>query len=205
MLNFIKLSIFFISILILTLQGCNGDTSSTSPSTLGTSISINSTDDNAVMAPNPTTLKGIGQKISEVLKTDIRTLNQKEATTFTKETNYCDISGLLNSENSGTLIKMTTQNIYQKCKTEKSLQNGNINIVYTEMNSDGKYPTKVRLSIANDYTFNDIELKKDLIVQSDISYEENKNIKSITLTINGVVNYQRGTYTLKENKQSFEY
>jgi hypothetical protein len=186
------------------MQGCSGGGSST-PTTLGDSASLTTSDTGAVMAANPTTLKGIGQEVAEVLKTNIITLNQKEATTFTKETNYCDISGLVNSETSGTLTKMTTQNIYEECKTEKSLQNGNSSTIYTKMDSEGKYPKESSLNIENDYTFNDIELKKDLTVQSDIVYDDNRNIKSITLTINGVVNYKRGTYTLKENKQTIEY
>jgi hypothetical protein len=186
------------------IQSCSGGSSS-SPTTLGDSASITTSDAGAIMAANPTTLKGIGKEIAEVLKMDIITLNQKEATTFTKETNYCDISGLVNSENSGTFVEMRTQNIYEKCKTEKNLQDGNISITYTKMDDEGKYPKKTSLNIENDYTFNNIELKKDLTVQSDIVYNKNKNIHSITLTINGIVNYQRGTYTLRENKQIIHY
>lgn len=196
----------YISLIIMTsiMQGCSGGGSNT-PTALGNSASLTTNDAGAVMAANPTTLKGIGQEVAEVLKTNIITLNQKEATTFTKETNYCDISGLVNSETSGTLTTMTTQNIYEKCKTEKSLRNGNSSTVYTKMDSEGKYPKESSLSIKNDYTFNDIELKKDLTVQSNITYDNNKNIKSITLTINGMLNYKRGTYTLRENKQTIEY
>jgi uncharacterized lipoprotein YehR (DUF1307 family) len=206
MLNFIKPSIFFISILTLSIQGCGGgDSSTTYPTTLGTSISVNSTDEGAVMAPNTNTVKSIGQEVSELLKSDITSFNTKTTTLYSKETSYCDISGLIESQNNGDVREITSTQNYENCQEEKSLQHGKINIDYRQMNADGKYPKDIYLTVNEDYSFNNMELKKGLTIESSVSYKADKSIHQITLKINGELTLDSIEYGLLNIEHSINY
>jgi len=205
-MNTIKL--LFSSILVsLILQGCgeNDSTISTYSTTLGEGVSVTTTDENAVMAPNSLTLKDIGTEVGNIIKTNVIALNIKEAIIFSKETNYCDVSGLLESENIGTMEKLYTISNYKNCKTEYTLQNGKIKINYKNMDSDGKFPKNIHLTIIDNYTFNEIELKKDLTIESSIVYNKNQEIQSISSTINGNLTYKYGSYMLKNITQTVNY
>ena len=188
------------------LQGCEENGSATTyPTTLGTSISMDTTEEGAVMAPNTNTIKNIAQKVSTLLKADLTSFNEKVTVAFTKETNYCDISGLIESENVGTVEKITSIQNYENCQEEKSLQHGKINIDYNQMNSDGKYPKNLYLTVNEDYTFNNMELKKDLTVESSIAYNTDKTIKEITLKINGELTLDNINYGLLNITQTITY
>jgi hypothetical protein len=206
MLNFIKPSIFFISILTLSIQGCGGgDSSTTYPTTLGTSISVNSTDEGAVMAPNTNTVKSIGQEVSELLKSDITSFNTKTTTLYSKETSYCDISGLIESQNNGDVREITSTQNYENCQEEKTLQHGKINIDYNQMDTEGKYPKSLYLTVKEDYTVDNIQLKKDVTVESLITYNTDKSIKKITLKINGEIILDSINYVLLNIDNTIEY
>ena len=206
MLNFRKSFIIFIGTLTMILQGCGGnDSSTTYPTTLGTSISMDTTEEGAVMAPNTNTVKSIAQEISTILKADITSFNEKVTVAFSKETNYCDISGLIESENVGTVENITSIQNYENCQEEKSLQHGKKNIDYSQMDSDGKYPKNLYLTVSEDYSFNNMELKKDLTVESSIVYNRDNSIKEITLKINGKLTLDNINYGLLNITQTITY
>jgi len=200
-----RINLLFISILfLLFIQGCGGENSKQAnyPTALGDGVSVTTTDENAVMAPNTLTLKDIGSDVAKILKTNLMLLNTKEAIVFEKEMNYCDISGMLESENLGNLKKLNTISNYQYCKSEDTVQNGKIKMHYEQMDNNGKYPKIAYLTSLENYTFNKIELKKSLEVESQISYKSDKSIKSIYLKINGNLNYNHTNYTLQNITQT---
>ena len=193
-----------VGMLFFTACGKSSDASST-VTTIGSAASIVSSDINATMAPSPTTLKSINNSIATVLKTDVQTKNEKEATTFTKETQYCDISGLKESINTGTLVKITKTQTFNACKNSQYLQNGYLKIDYSQMNSEGKFPKIVQLTVQEDFTFNDLLLKKGTVIDSTIEYNVDNSIKSVSITSSGVVTYQYGTYSLTNNSDTVTY
>ncbi|CAA6810664.1 MAG: Unknown protein [uncultured Sulfurovum sp.] len=201
-----KISILFSSLLIILLQGCgNNDSSTDYPTTLSTGVSIETTEQGAIMLPNSTTTNNISKEISDILKTNILNYNAKEAIDFNKETNYCDISGLKESHNSGNMQKINSEQNYANCQETQNHQHGKINIDYSQVNLEGKYPQLLDLSISEAYTFNTLNLKKALTVNSNIIYNDDKSIKTITLSINGTVNYNNINYALNNIKQSINY
>jgi len=206
MLNFIKPSIFFISILLLALQGCRGgDSSTTYPTTLGTSLSVDSTDGNAVMVANTNTVKSISQEVSIIVKGELASFNEKVTVIAEKETNYCDVSGLRESQNIGTLKKITNTKTYKNCQEEKTLQHGKINIDYSQMDTEVKYPRSFYLTVKEDYSFENIKLNKDVTVESTITYNNDKSIKTISLKINGEIILDSINYGLLNIDHTIEY
>ena len=207
MRHFIKPSIFFLSILLLTLHGCNGEgnSSTTYSTTLGTSIFVNSTDENAVMAANTNTVKSISQEVSVIIKSELGSFNEKITVIHEKETRYCDISGIRELENKGTLEKITNTKNYEKCQEEKTLQHGKINIDYSQMNAEGKYPKNIYLTVKEDYSLDNIELKKDVTVKSSITYNEDKSIKEMALKINGEIILDSINYGLLNIENTIAY
>lgn len=192
-------TLFAMLTLITTLfQGCESDSSppKTYSTALGEAVSMVSSDDTS-MAPHPLTSKAIGENIAAILKADLMKLNNKEALSFSKETNYCDISGLIELENSGTLEKIITNKSYKLCKNDQNSQDGSIRVNYNLADDEGKYPKNIDLLVRENYTFNTITLKKDTQIQSSITYNDDKSLKSISLTLTGVVEYNYGTYNLK--------
>lgn len=197
---------FTISILILLLQGCGSSNSTTTyATTLGDGVSIGTTDKDAVMIPNTNTAKEISQEVSSILKTHITDYNEKEALDLSKTTNYCDVSGLRESQGTGTDESVNSNQTYEYCQQDENLQHGKINLDYTEMNEEGKYPKSLDLKISEDYTFNHTALKKDLIVNSNISYNSNNSIKQIEVKINGKIQYNDINYSLQNISQTIEY
>ena len=206
MLNFIKPSIFFLSILTLILQGCgNGESSETYPTTLGTSISVQSEDKDAVMAANTNTVKNISGEIAHILKSDITLFNEQVTVAFDKETNYCDISGLRELQNIGTLQKVISTKNYENCQEEKTLQHGKLNIDYAQMDTERRYPKSLYLHVEKTYSLNNIKLKKGLTVSSSITYHEDKSISQITLKINGEVTMDTIDYGLLNIEHTINY
>lgn len=206
MLNYIKSSIFFMSILTIIFQGCgSNDSSATYPSTLGDGISITTTQEGAIMAPNTNTVKSISQEVSLLLKTDVSSFNTKVFVTSAKETNYCDISGLKKSKNSADFKKTSAIQNYENCQEEKSLRHGKIHLNYTQMDTEGRYPKNIYLTVQEDYSFNNMKLKKDLTVESSIVYNADESIKEITVKINGELTLNSINYLLQNITQSITY
>ena len=207
MLNFLKPSIFFISIVIFSLQGCGNENSANTPytTTLGTSISVTSTDENTVMAPNTNTVNNISKALSDILKSDISEFNKKTTVELDKETNYCDISGLKESQNIALLDKIINSKNYEQCQDEKTLQQGKLAIEYLHVDTEGKYPKGYYLTVKEDYRINNIELKKDLTIESSITYHEDKSINAITLKINGEITMDAIDYGLLNIEQTITY
>ena len=186
-----------ILIYLLTFLGCGENRNNTfSTTTVGDATSVINSDSNATMAPSPTILKKITQNIVSIVQVDLETENKKEATAFTKETIYCDVSGLKEFEHQGDFNTIIKKEKFDNCKNSLHLQNGQVLISYKQMNSEGKYPQKVTLNVQDDYSFNDILLKKGSIIESQISYKNDKSINTINIKVNGVVTYQYGTYLL---------
>ncbi|CAA6819895.1 MAG: Unknown protein [uncultured Sulfurovum sp.] len=202
-----KTSILFSSILIfLLLQGCgSNDTSHNYATTLGEGISIGTTDEGAVMAANTNTLKNIAQEIGSMIKSNVSKHNQQEAIDFNKETNYCDISGLKVSKNSGTMEKITHNQSYDNCQEAGNQHHGKLNINYRGMDDEGKYPKYLNLEISEDYTFNNTKLKKNLSVESQIVYRINNEIQEIQVKINGELNFNNVNYGLQNIIQTLKY
>ena len=206
MKNFKKL--FAMLTLLTTLfQGCGSDSSppKTYSTALGEGVSMVSSDNDSSMAPHPLTSKAIGENIAAILKADLMKLNNKEALSFSKETNYCDISGLIELENSGTLQKIITNKSYKLCKNDQNSQDGSIRVNYNLADDEGKYPKNIDLLVRENYTFNTITLQKDTKIQSSITYNKDKSLKSISFILTGVIEYNYGTYTLKSLKTNINF
>jgi len=105
----------------------------------------------------------------------------------------------------GTVENITSIQNYENCQEEKSLQHGKKNIDYSQMDSDGKYPKNLYLTVSEDYSFNNMELKKDLTVESSIVYNRDNSIKEITLKINGKLTLDNINYGLLNITQTITY
>ena len=178
-------------------SGCGENVNSKSqPTAIGEAVYIVKSDPKATMAPAPSTLKSITSKIAKIVEIDITTENQKEATSFTKEIRYCDISGLKEFKYQGSLQKIKKLEKFDTCKNTKNMQNGYLTFNYEGLDSDGNYPKIVNIEVNEDYRFNDILLKKGTTIKGQIDYNRDKSIKTISIKANGVVTYQYGTYKL---------
>ena len=192
--------------LLIFLTGCGESNNNTSqPIELGESISVMNRDSNSTMAPAPSTLKSITFKLTKVVELDVTNENQKDATSFSKETRYCDISGIREFEHQGTLQKIKKLEKFDVCKTTQYTQDGYLTFNYSKLDNDGKYPQAVNIVVNEDYTFDDILLKKDSHIDSQISYNKDKSIKTISINVNGIVTYQYGTYRLINNKERIQF
>ena len=192
--------------LLIFFTGCGESNNNASQSiALGEAISVINRDQNTTMAPAPETLKSITYKITQIVEADVTHENQKDATSFTKETRYCDISGLREFEHQGSLKEIEKLEKFDNCKTTQYIQNGYLTFNYAKLNSDGKYPKVINIIVNEDYTFNEILLKKGSHINSEISYKKDKSIKTISINVNGVVTYQYGTYRLINDKESIKF
>lgn len=192
---FISLTLF-----ALIFQGCgnNKESIKTYPTAIGESASIVNNEPNSTMAPSQQALTLLVNETGNILKTHIVELNEQEATSFTKETNYCDISGEKNLENSGTLSNIVSNTEYKLCQNEHNIQNGNIEISYSSSNPDGKFPQSLQLTVKDNYSFNNIFFNTGVIIKSShISYSEDGKVKSIHLKISGDIEYNHQTLTIK--------
>ena len=140
------------------------------------------------MAPSRYALEEISTQIGYILKLHIRELNEKEAISFDREMNYCDLSGIKKSEHQGDLQKIIMKGNYKTCKSTNTLQNGEIQVTYKELNENGQFPKSLELTSPNDYQFNNLTLNQDTFIEGrDITYNRDNSLKSITLKINGTV------------------
>ncbi len=187
---------------LLLFSGCEDNKNKLlQPTALGEAVSIINIDPNATMAPAPTTLKSITSKIAKIIEIDVTTENQKEATSFTKEIRYCDISGVREFEYKHQRVLQKIEK-FKACKTTQHIQNGHLTFKYKRLDSDGKYPQVVNITVNEEYTFNNILLKKGTIIESKIDYNSDKSIKNISIKVNGVVNYEYGTYRLINDEEN---
>ena len=203
-----KKSILLLISINLLFVGCGESHKNTSSETgtLGTATSILTTDENATMIPSSSTLESITYKLATIVQEVIQLQNKQEANSFTKETRYCEISGMKESSNKGDTQSMTKTEKFSNCKTApQQMQNGLIQIDYQKMNSDGKFPKELNLTVISDYSCNDLLLKKGTIIRSKVYYKANQTVKSIKLTVSGTVTYQYGTYALKEQQKTVNY
>jgi hypothetical protein len=160
---------------------------------------------NSSLEPAPATLKVINNKVATVIQTDVLSHNSQEATSFTTEVNLCDIAGEEEVNRSGTLEKITKISKFTTCKNAQYLQDGNLKIIYDNLNSDGKFPKKVELLVLNDYIFNNIQLYKETKVLANIAYDANRSIQTISLSYSGEIFYQYGRYQLQDINDTITY
>lgn len=197
-----KYTLLFITTIFFSLltQGCESDSKSqpSTPKYIGESTSVVNTDPNVKMAPNKHTLTDISQVIASIIQLQVLELNQKEAISFSTETNYCDISGLKNLEHSGSLSHIQTIINYDACQNEKQLQNGTIQITYTSVNSEGKVPSNVNIKALDSYKFNYLKLENNLYIESTkLQYKDDNSLKSMNIKINGTLTFYTQEIELK--------
>lgn len=200
----------FITLTLFTIifQGCGSDNDSTQayPTAIGESVSMVNNESNAFMAPSEQALKIVTDEIGNILKIHIVELNEKEATSFTKETNYCDVSGEKNLENSGNIETIVSRTEYKLCQNEQNSQDGTIEVSYLQNNNDGKFPQALMFSIQELYTFNKIIFKENVVIKgNNIRYDEEGSLKSIDLDISGNIEYNYQTLILKNLEQTINF
>jgi len=201
-------TLFFSFISLFLLVACGDTTTSTTaqyPTAVGTAISMTVDETNSSLQPAPATLKAINNKVATVIQTDVTSHNAQEATSFTSEINLCDIAGEEEVNRSGTLKKITKISKFKTCKNSQYLQDGNLKIIYDNLNSDGKFPKKVEILVLNDYIYNNIQLYKGTKILADITYNSNKEIQTISLSYSGEVFFEYGRYQLKEVNDTIRY
>jgi len=194
----IKTLFIKMSFLGLAFQGCSGGAKpkKTHPTAIGSAVSLTAEEERA---------NNRDQEIAIMIKSRVDEINQQEATSFSKMINYCDISGLKDLENSGTMQKITTTTHYESCKNDNNTQNGDTIMTYEHTNEDGKLPELLTLVAQDDYNFNKITLRKDASVECNINYNEDKSVESMVVLISGTVEYNSQTYTLNNHQEIIRF
>jgi len=197
-----RFKILFIkmSFLGLALQGCGAGGAKTKknyPTAIGSAVSLTAEEERS----NNMTLE-----LSKIAETHINNINKQEATSFSKTTNYCDISGLQEQELFGTIEKITKTSNYQSCENDNNMQNGDTVMTYEHTDEDGKFPTALELQARNDYNFNNITLREGATIEcQDINYNEDQTVESMIIIINGTVEYNSKTYNLQNHQEVISF
>jgi hypothetical protein len=196
-----RFKILFIkmSFLGLAFQGCGGGAKpkKSYPTAIGSAVSLTVEEERA----NNVTLE-----VAKLVKNQINKINEEEATSFSKTTNYCDISGVQEEELFGTINKITKTSNYQSCKNDNTIQNGDTIMTYENTDDDGKFPTTLELQAQNDYNFNNITLREGATIEcQDINYNKDKTVESMIIVINGTVEYNSKTYTLENHHEIINF
>jgi hypothetical protein len=194
-----KILFIKMSFLGLAFQGCGAGSpksKKTYPTAIGTAVSLTAQQERA---------NELSQEFSKMMQSHLAEINQQEATIFSKTTNYCDISGLKDFENSGDLYKIITKTNYQSCENDKNTQNGDTIMTYEQTDDDGKFPELLTLVAQNNYNFNNINLQKDASIECNIDYNEDKSIHSMTLLISGTVEFNSQTYVLNNHQEIINF
>ena len=185
------LILFKLSALSLFFQACgedaNSENSSTNrPTAIGKSTSINfSTRENSDV--DKSDIKILGKRVGVIVQKHIETINNKEATLFSKHTNYCEVSGSTDIENYGEVQEHIKSISFNLCQDEEIIQNGDIEISYYNANKDGKFPKLISIIVQEPYFFNDLNLTRDTQIEvSNIIYK-NSEIISFNTSITGQV------------------
>jgi len=191
-------------IFILLLQGCNNSESPQLKSGLvHDAVSITRTDTNAIISKDA--INAISLKVADLLKSNISSFNQKEAISLTSETNYCDTSGVKYSSISSKSQTINTTTEYMNCNETEKIHNGKINLNYIGINEDSKYPKEFQMKIEETYSFNNLELFEDVIIEGEVSYHEDGQIQKLSFKINGNVSHENENYHLQNITQSIDY
>ncbi|HHD82358.1 MAG TPA: hypothetical protein ENK94_04115 [Campylobacterales bacterium] len=188
---------------ILLFQGCGNNENRNYTTDLGDGASVERTDTNSIIAND--SLNKISTEIANMLKANIVSFNKNEEIAYTNETQYCDISGIKASSLNNKTDKINNSISYSNCQEQESLQHGKIHLEYMETNSESKCPTYLNLTINETYTFNEVKLSKDVIVESNISYDANNKIKQLNFKINGTVSYKNENYNLQNIRKITNY
>ena len=179
----------------LFLQGCGTDNSNqvSTSKIIGESVSLVITNPNAKMAPSRHAKEAMAKEMAKILKLHIDELNQKEAISFDKEINYCDISGIKKAQHSGNLQNIIMNIHYEACKNSHAIQDGEVQISYTQLDNNGKFPQNLTFISSNTYQFNHITLHNNtLLISKNIDYHEDGSIQAIEVEINGIIyNYSQ--------------
>ncbi len=211
--------ITFITLLISTLfYGCgssgtnnNNSNNKIYPTALGIATSIGSEDLNNNVVNQSKTLTQVKNEIGTMLTTHITNINQQEATLFGTEFHYCSLSGsneLTTTKNNENSDSLTTVQNFDACQNEKTIQNGNIEILYLAINSDGKFPTSLALTSLDAYQFNDLVLEKNFVIESNkIVYDTNnpEQINSIAFALTGTLTYKGTQYTFNHVEEIVKF
>ena len=188
------------SFLGLAFQGCGGGgatkTKKTYPTAIGSAVSLTAGEERKI---------GLRQELSKMMQSHLMEINQQEATIFSKTTNYCDISGLKDSENLGNIYNITKRTTYQSCRNDNNTQNGDTTMTYTHTDADGKFPEFLALIAQNNYNFNNMTLEKDASIECNITYNKDKSLNSMVLLISGTVQYNSETYTLDNHQEIINF
>ena len=196
MKNYLTLLIFS----LLLFQGCEEQKKEKHPPVIGSAVSITVDDKQAQMAPSTQALNEVSNIIATVLQVQLKEIAQKETENSGSELRYCDISGLKKWENTSTLHIS-----YEACQTQVHLQNGELELTYDKSENNWKYPSTLKLSVKNNYKFNELTLKKNLSIESNISYESDMSIKSISFSTTGLINFDYQNIQLKLYSSSVNF
>ena len=183
----------------LLFQGCE-EPEEKHPPVIGSAVSISIDDKQAEMAPSTQALNQVSNTIATILKVQLNEISQQEASASGQEMFYCDISGLKRWENSSTLHIN-----YEACQTQEHQQNGEIELTYEKTQEAWQYPQSIKLSVKNDYSFNQLTLKKELNIESDISYDSSMHIQSISFRTTGLVNFDYQTIKLENYPSTVKF
>ena len=198
-LNTFKIFFIKMSFLGLAFQGCGAGSpksKKTYPTAIGSAVSLTAAQERE---------NNIQEEVSKMMQTHLVEINQEEATSFSKTTNYCDISGLKDSENSGNIYKITKKTTYQSCRNDNNIQNGDTIMTYKQTNEDGKFPEFLELIAQNNYNFNNMTLQKDTSIECNITYNKDKSLNSMVLLISGTVEFNSEFYTLNNHQEIINF
>jgi len=170
------------------LQGCGNAKSDKKRATaIGKSTSIsysNSQNDSSLGRVQMDTLNS---HLAIVLKTHIDGINSKEATTFSKQTDYCNIDGLQETKNFGETQVHRKLIKYENCQDDDTLQDGNIELSYSGADEDGKYPMHVELDTSDIYLFNKVNISPYTHIEIDNIKYNGDDVESLDAVVTGRV------------------
>ena len=203
-MNFTKKLIFIkLSALSLLFQGCgkyantkkNSDVQHTA---LGTATAISfSSRENSDM--NELDMEVLNTRLSLVLKNHIQTINDKKSTQFSKQTDSCMLSGLINTQNIETNTRVIS---FELCQDEEIIQNGDIEVSYFNANDSGKFPELLNIVVQKPYFFNDLNLTKDTEIEVlNIVYDESRIVSFDTFVTGQVIIDKHKVFNLQNFEQ----
>jgi hypothetical protein len=206
-MNFTKKLIFIkLSALSLLFQGCGKDAntkknSNVQHTALGTATAISfSSRENSDM--NELDMEVLNSRLSLVLKNHIQTINNKESTQFSKQTNSCTLSGLINTENYGEIESHTKVISFELCQDDEIIQNGDIEVSYFNANENGKFPELLNIVVQKPYFFNDLNLTKDTEIEVfNIVYADSRIVSFDTFVTGQLIIDKHKVFNLQNFEQ----
>ncbi len=199
------LILFKLSLLSLTFVGCGKGSKPTSEKkkktavVSGTSISYSNNYNEPL---NASKIQELNLKLSQLVTNQLENINNKEATLFSKVTQYCDQEGHKEIENHGEISTHTKEIEFEQCQEANTLQNGSITVAYEEANEDGKFPKTLEITSTARYSFNHTELSNNTTIRvENIHYNEALKADALKLTISGEVHLENGVYKMQNFMQ----